>query len=465
MKLPMLDIKNLTSNQVGAVDHIYSTDNTLLVADMGAGKTVVALTAASELLRDGHLKRILVISTIKVAKNVWATEPKIWKHLKHLNIDLALGDEKTRRLALGGNCEIVCINFENLAWLSEFYGSDLTGMFDGLIIDEVSKLKSNSGTNFKKMKKHIKKFNWRLTMTGTPVSEDWTGLYGEMFMTDGGDALGKSKQKYLDKYFYPTDYERRNWKLIPNMDEKILNKIGDVLYHLPDYRHELPELIEYNILTDMNAHMEILYNNFKRDCIAQLNDAEIIAPNAAALSGKLQQIAQGFMYSPDGSVNLLDALKIARLKELLKIRGGGSLGPARAEPPRLSPGPVVIVYWFKQDLTYLTDAFPSGVQLDGAQTIADWNAGKIPILFLQPRSAGHGLNLARGGSNMVFYSPLWSNDLVKQTIARLWRRGQKDVVRVFHLLMRNTVDELISARIDDKTQYHALLIKHLTAQK
>lgn len=443
----MLKESMLTIDQAAGIDHIYSNDSTLLVADMGSGKTVCALTAASELLRDGVLKRILVVSTIKVAKNVWATEPSKWEHLKHLNVALALGSERERLDGIGAlnSSDIVCINFENLKWLCEYMPNFMI-FIDGIIIDEVSKLKSNSGSNFKALRKHIAKFKWRLTMTGTPVSEDWTGLFGEMFMSDGGKALGKNKQKYLDAHFYPTDYERRNWKLIPGQDVEILKKIGDTLYHLPDYRHELPELKEHTITVSMDDHTRIMYNNFKRDCITSLNDIEIVAPNAAALSGKLQQICQGFMYSEDGTVNRMKTLKLDRLKALLTgVRE-----------------PVIIVYWFKQDLVYLKEAFPLGVVLDDAKSIEDWNLGRTSILFLQPRSAGHGLNLAHGGADMVFYSQVWSNDLVKQTIARLWRRGQTKPVNVTHLLIDDSIDGLMSARIESKTEYHKLLIKHLS---
>jgi SNF2 family DNA or RNA helicase len=443
----MLGLKDLTEDQKKGIDHIYNADSTLLVADMGAGKTVCALTAASELLQDGELKRILVVSTIKVAKNVWATEHKKWSHLEHLYIDLALGDNLNRHKAIFGDAEITCINFENLSWLCENFGEHLTDMFDGIIIDEVSKLKSNSGSNFKALRKHIGKFKWRLAMTGTPVSEDWTGLFGEMFMTDGGVALGKSKQKYLDQHFYPTDYERRNWKLIPGQDVEILNKIGDKLYHLPDYRHELPDLIEHDILIDADEHTRIMYANFKRDCIMQLNDTEIVAPNAAALVGKLQQICQGFTYSTNGTVNKMATHKLDYLMDMDCIK---------------NKEPTVIVYWFKQDLAYLQDAFPEGVLLDGPDTIAQWNAGNISILFLQPRSAGHGLNLAIGGFNMIFYSMIWSNDLTKQSIARLWRRGQLHTVHVYNIMLKDTVDQLIGSRIASKTENHALLIKHLT---
>ena len=442
-----LNLTDLTPDQHSAINHIYENDSTLLVADMGAGKTVCAMTAASELLKDKQLKRILVVSTIKVARNVWATEYNKWDQLKCLNVALALGSAADRADAIISDAEMVCINFENLVWYVSEYGIH---NFDGLIIDEVSKLKSNGGSNFKALRKIIKKFKWRLTMTGTPVSEDWTGLFGEMLMTDGGASLGRNKTKFLEAHFYPTDYERRNWALIPEQDRAILKKIGSILYHLPDYRHLLPKLIETNVDVPMSAHTEIMYKAFKRDCILKLNDSEIAAPNAAALTGKLQQIAQGFMYGEDGITHKLETHKLGVLKELPSIK---------------NKIPTIIVYWFKQDLDYLKSAFPEAVMLENSLNIDAWNAGTIDILLLQPRSAGHGLNLAQGGSNMVFYSQLWSNDLHKQTIARLWRRGQTRRVNVTHLMLENSIDYIIGARISDKSKYQKLLIKHLTASK
>jgi hypothetical protein len=204
-------------------------------------------------------------------------------------------------------------------------------------------------------------------------SEDWTGLFGEMFMTDGGVALGKNKSKYLEQHFYPTDYERRNWKLIPGQEKNILKRIGDNIYHLPDYRHELPDLIEHDILIDADDHTKTMYKNFKRNCVLILDDSEVIAPNTAVLVSKLQQICQAFTYSTNGTVNRMSTHKLDYLMDMDCIK---------------NKEPTVIVYWFKQDLAYLQDAFPNGVLLDGPDSIAQWNAGNISILFLQPRSVG-----------------------------------------------------------------------------
>ena len=440
----MLGLKNLTPDQNECVTHLFEQDSTLLVADMGSGKTVCAMTAAAELLASKFVNKILVITTIKVAQNVWATEHQKWSHLTHLKVAMALGSEQDREVGLAAKADLICINFENLRWLCETLGNDLVKKFDGLIIDEVSKLKSNSGSNFKAIKKYIRKFKWRLTMTGTPVSEDWTGLFGQIYMTDGGKALGKNKQRYLENYFYPTDFQQRNWSLLPDQDARILTKIKPLLYHLPDYRHELPDLIEQDIIIDMPGHSKKLYSQFKKTMVADFNNSEIAAQNSAALTGKLQQICQGFMYG-ENTIFEMDNPKLDMLKDLV------------AENSK----PKIIVYWFKHDLKNLQKVFPDGVVLKNPGDVEKWNKGKINLLFLQPRSAAHGLNLASGGHQIIFYSMVWSNDLYLQTIARLWRRGAKNSVTVKKLIMENTIDEIINLRLADKKKYQALLLSHI----
>ena len=440
----MLGLKNLTPDQNECVTHLFEHDSTLLVADMGAGKTVCAMTAAAELLASKFVNKILVITTIKVAQNVWATEHQKWSHLTHLKVAMALGSEQDREVGLAAKADLICINFENLRWLCETLGNDLVKKFDGLIIDEVSKLKSNSGSNFKAIKKYIRKFKWRLTMTGTPVSEDWTGLFGQIYMTDGGKALGKNKQRYLENYFYPTDFQQRNWSLLPDQDARILTKIKPLLYHLPDYRHELPDLIEQDIIIDMPGHSKKLYSQFKKTMVADFNNSEIAAQNSAALTGKLQQICQGFMYG-ENTIFEMENPKLDMLKNLV------------AENSK----PKIVVYWFKHDLKNLQKVFPDGVVLKNPSDVDAWNRGKINLLFLQPRSAAHGLNLASGGHQIIFYSMVWSNDLYLQTIARLWRRGAKNSVTVKKLLMQNTIDEIINLRLSDKKKYQTLLLSHI----
>lgn len=446
----MLEFDLLTDDQQSAIDRAYGHDNTLLIADMGAGKTVCALTAAAELLAEGVVKRILVVATLKICNNVWRSEHKLWSHLHHLSVAIATGDAAKRSAAIESDADIVCINFDNLAWFAEKYGAKK--LFDGYIIDEVTKLKNAGGANFKKFRKHIKSFKWRLCMTGTPVSEDWVSLYGLCMMTDAGQALGTNKQKFLERYFYPTDYEQRNWAIRSELEAQALTKkISHLVHVLPDYRSELPDLDVIDVPVGMTLEVEMQYKELAKTSVLDLGgDAEtVVAQNAAVLSGKLHQFTQGFLYGEDGeTVNKMHRLKMSEISHLMRSGIGA---------------PVVICYWFKEDLNRLKRMFPDAATLDDDANVERWNNGEIDILLLQPRSAGHGLNLAKGGYIMIFYSMVWSNDLNRQTVARLWRRGQTQNVKIYRIILEGSIDEVIAARVEDKQGHHERLLSHINS--
>jgi len=443
----MLEYDLLTDDQQNAITRLFDHDETLIIADMGAGKTVCALTAIDEYIDKvpGSSFKVLVLGTLKVCNNVWKQEQQRWRHLSGLNVAIATGTAEERIAAIESDADIVCMNFENLPWFFDMYGN--THGFGGLVIDEVSKLKNSGGSQFKKLRHQIKYFSWHVSMTGTPVAEDFIGLFGECLITDGGKALGRNKQKYLDMYFYPTDYERRNWKLLPGSAEKILDKIKNLTSVMPDYRHELPPLNIRDVIVEQDAKTVRLYKQMKANMLIELAGAEVVAQNAAVLTQKLQQIAQGFIYPEAGFVGVpnVNTVKLDKLSEILS---------GLSEP-------VMVVYWFKEDLKRLQKKFPLGRTLKAARDIEDWNAGRVQLMFVQPRSMGHGLNLAEGGYNMVFYSMVWSNDLIKQVIARLWRRGQKHPVTVRRIIMKDTVDEIMITRTAGKEIHHDVFIEHL----
>lgn len=443
----MLEYDLLSTDQLAAIDRAYECDDTLMVADMGAGKTVCALTAASELLSEGVVKRVFVLATLKICNNVWKQEAAKWSHLTHLNVAIATGSRAERSAAIEDmSADIVCINFDNLAWFAEEYGDKK--LFDGYIIDEVTKLKSTGGSNFKKFRKYIKTFKWRLCMTGTPVSENWESLFGICFMTDGGEALGRNKQKFLDAHFYATDYQRRNWEVLPLQDAAIMKKVGHLIHVMPDYRHELPDLNPHVHKVPMDEKTKALYRELQNTMM--LEGEDVVATNAAVLSGKLQQLTQGFLYSENSATTQVNTSKLDELWRLVHTN---------------AKTPIIIVYWYKEDLERLQKLYPHAATLDDDKNIERWNNGEIDILLLQPRSAGHGLNLAQGGYTMIFYSMVWSNDLNKQTIARLWRRGQKYAVELHMLIMGGSIDEIIASRIEDKEEHHKRLLSHFNIGK
>jgi hypothetical protein len=405
---------------------------------MGAGKTVCALTAASELLCDGVCSRILVVAPLKVCNKVWRQEHLKWSHLEHLNVGIATGSEANRKAAIESDAEIVVINFENLKWLFKHYKKN---NFDGLIVDELSKLKASGGSNFKALRPQRKKMKWAVGMTGTPVSENWLGLYGQMLIVDGGAALGTRKDKYLGQYFYPTDYNQYNWELRDGSAEQIADVIRDVVHVMPDYRGELKPKEHIRITVALPETVRDIYNTLRDDfCID-----EIEAPNAAVLTGKLQQVAAGFLYREDQPALELHTAKLEALAAWV------------------GKEPLMVCYWFKHELAALQAQYPEAMTLDEKGAVEEWNAGRLNMLLVHPRSGGHGLNLAPGGALIVWLSPTWSRDLFEQTNARLWRRGQTKVVRVVELLCFDTVDDVVAARVESKADYHTLLLEHFTA--
>jgi len=442
----LLSVSLLTHSQEAAVTRLYDYNHTFLVAKMGTGKTVICLTAAAELLFDDQIKRVLVIAPKKVCDEVWAHESALWDHLNHLTVAVATGTPKQRKEAVLSNTDILVINYENVVWLIDNHRR--SHGCDGLIIDELTKLKESGGAVAKKLRRRVNDFTWRVGMTGTPVSEDYTGLYGQMLMIDAGKALGTSKERYLNSYFFPTDYDRRNWMLRPGSAAVVADLIRPVLHVMDDYRHTLPPIEHWEEVVTLPPLAREMYKALKRDLLLQFDDGSaIVADNAAVLAGKLQQLANGFLYDRVAGVTIAaHDVKIRAVQELVAEAGG----------------PVLIAYWFDEDRQRIENAFNCPTRID-KNTVRDWNAKRLNVLGIHPRSAGHGLNLAKGGATVIWYGPQWSRDLYEQTIARLWRTGQTETVRVFTVIAEGTVDEIIVDRVNGKGEFDKLLMAHLRA--
>jgi hypothetical protein len=454
-----LSYENLTKEQIDAVDRLYDYDNTLLIAFMGSGKTVVALTALNELIANNVLNRILILAPKKVCESVWSCEHEQWQHLQDVSIAVATGTPKNRADAIQSDARIVVTNFENLPWLvnqTEFK------QFDGLLVDELTKLKGG-GAQFKALRKHIKQFKWRTGMTGTLVSENLESLFYQAMIVDNGKTFGKNKQNFLFKYFYPTDRNGYKWAVKPNADKEITTAFKPFIHSLPDYRDSLPSIAYLDIATPLPPHAIKIYDAMRKGMEAEGVTAESVAIQVM----KLQQIATGFLYrdDPDDVVNIHNAKLEAvekYLKPTEKIGENGSSGNFESN--------VVIVYQFKEELARLRDAYPDAPVLGAGVTaerlnaiVTDWNDGRVPVLLLHPKSAGHGLNLAKGGRVLIWFSPVWSRDLFDQTNARLWRRGQSRPVEIVQLIAPDTVEPLIQSRVEDKAGFMAVFLSHLTA--
>jgi thymidine kinase len=442
----MLNYTQLDNDQLNLIDRIYDNDVNFIYATMGSGKTVCALTAVSELLNDTEVRRVLIIAPLRPAIEVWASEHKKWSHLEHLNVALACGNPKQRLAAIKSDADIVVINIENLVW---FFDAFKHGHgFDCLVIDELSKFGNNGSKCVKKLKTYTNDFKHKTGLTASPTHEGFDRLYAQTLVLDGGTRFGRNKQKFLETFFFSTDYEQRNWELIPNMEPILMSKIEEIFYSMPDYTHTLPLLAEKHVHFELTEAGKKQYSAFKSHSVLELGVGTIVADNAAVLSGKLEQLTSGFVYCDDDVYDL--GVGLPRKAEFISLR------------MRLANTKCLIFYTLEEEKEQIKSALMGNCSfIHDKGAIERWNKGAIDNLVLHPKSASHGLNLASGGHTIICYSPIWSNDAFKQLVARVWRRGQVHDVSVFTLVCDGTVDEVKVKRITDKEEYDKLLRAHI----
>ena len=446
-----MHLSDLTPEQQAAVEFMLAGEDALLALDVGFGKTVVALTGAKYKLEKGEVNRWLVLAPLLVATDTWAQEPAQWDHLRDLNVAIACGSEAQRREAIESNAEIVVINYENLAWLLEQYPrkSKFDPLpFDGLIADEIDKLKSVSSNRFKAFRNRIGVFNSRIGLTGSLVPNDLTELWGAVYMVDGGTSFGRSFYDWRKRYFYPIDYNQYQWRPFEGTAQKLLDKISDITFRAET--HDLPRVDFVEPATmRLDPQTLAIYKKLERDLIVMLeqDDITIEAANEAVLSGKLQQITAGFSYSGTGKAREAHWHSREKFLWLQMLRS------------RLAGEQLLVFYHFTEELAELKRIYPDLRYLGGKvsntrarQNIAMWNAGKINMLALHPASAGHGLNLQKSGAHHIAFLTLpWSGGMLKQVIGRLARRGQSaPVIYVHTALYDNSVDRLVYDTVIEK---------------
>ena len=418
-------------HQEHGVDFITSRPASALWWDMGLMKTITALTGAVHMLNDFAIERVLVVAPKRVAESVWHREAAVWEHTKHLTVARAVGTEKERRAAIAEKADITVINRENVPWLV----SKCPWEWDGTILDEAHSFKSRSATRFRAMRAVRKKVRWMVQLTGTPAPNKLLDLWSQIFLLDGGAALGKSFTAYRDTYFF-SDYMGYSWTPHKWAEAKIYERIGHLVMSLKDdERVKLPERIDNLIWVDLPAPAMKQYRDLEKNFLLQHDKGTITAQNAAVLSGKLTQAANGFLYRPGEEALHLHDAKLEALKEIIEQQDGR---------------PTLVVYNFKEDLAALRRAFPKAVLFESTSDEDNWNAGKIEILLVHPASAGEGLNLQHGGSTMVWYGIPWSLGQYLQMNKRLHRQGQLSTVVIHHILSRKTIDVTMLAAINGK---------------
>lgn len=414
-----------------AIDYIETHPVAAVLLDMGLGKTVISLTAIADLLFDSfEAHRILVVAPLRVARDTWPAEISKWQHLKHLTYAVAVGTVKERKAALSAGADITIINRENLGWLIDSSGLEFN--YDMVIIDELSSFKNHKSKRFQSLMKVRPKVKRIIGLTGTPSSNGLMDLWAEFKLLDFGERLGRFITHYRNNYFIP---DKRNGEIIysykpmPYAEDAIYRKISDITISMKSTDHlQMPELITSQYEVQLSENEEQRYEELKADFILELPEGEITAANAASLTGKLSQLANGAIYDDEGNIVEFHDRKLDALEDIIESANGK---------------PLLVAYWFMHDLQRIKKRFDVR-EIKTSKDIIDWNNGDIPVAVIHPASAGHGLNLQAGGSTLIWFGLTWSLELYQQTNARLWRQGQSSgTVVIEHIITKGTIDERI----------------------
>ena len=434
-----------------AIDYIESHSIAAVLLDMGLGKTSITLTAINDLLFDSfEVHKVLVVAPLRVARDTWSAEIEKWEHLRELRYSVAVGSEQERISALRKQADIYIINRENIQWLVEESG--LPFDYDMAVIDELSSFKNHQSKRFKAFMKVRPKLKRIVGLTGTPASNGLMDLFAEFKLLDMGERLGRFIGQYRNAYFQP---DKRNgmmiysYKPLPDTEQRIYDKISDITISMKAADHlTMPELISTECVVQLSDKEWEKYDRLKKDLVLSTEDNEVTAANAASLSNKLSQMANGAVYSDDESVIEIHDRKLDALEDIIESMNGK---------------PLLVAYWFKHDLERIKRRFDVR-EIKSSRDISDWNSGKIPIAVIHPASAGHGLNLQQGGSALVWFGLTWSLELYQQTNARLWRQGQTaDTVVIQHIIAKGTIDEQIMKALKTKDTTQAALIAAVKA--
>ena len=448
----MLTRNDLHKYQKVCVEHIITHPYCGLFLDMGLGKTATTLTAINDLIYDYcEISSVLVIAPKRVAESVWQEEAEKWEHLKHLRFSKIIGNPTQRINAVRETkADIYIISRDNVAWLCALYGGGNLP-FDMVVVDELSSFKSYKSVRFKALRNARLYLKRLVGLTGTPAPNGLIDLWAQLYLIDRGDRLEKTISRYREKYFRPgrtNGHVVYSYDLMNDSEYLIHKKIEDICISMraEDYL-ELPEKTDNYIKLKMPKNLVKKYEDFEKNKVLELikiesePTLEINAVNAAALSNKLLQFANGAIYDDEKNIFQIHDIKLEALKEIIENSNG-------------KPVLVAWTYQFDRDRIkeYLKEYAPR--ELKTSKDIEDWNAGKVQVMLAHPASAGHGLNLQAGGNIIVWFGQTWSLELYQQFNARLYRQGQQNHVIINHLILQGTHDEDVirALKAKDKTQ-------------
>jgi SNF2 family DNA or RNA helicase len=437
--------------QTYATNFILEHPVAAVLLEMGLGKSVITLTAIYELMLNRfEVQKVLVIAPLRVARDTWPAEIEKWEHLEGLTYSVAIGMEAERLAALRCPAHLYLINRENVDWLITKSGIPFD--FDMVVIDELSSFKSHAAKRFKSLLRVRPMVKRMVGLTGTPSSNGLMDLWAEFRILDMGQRLGRYITHYRNNFFVP---DKRNQQMVfsykprPGAEDAIYRLISDITISMKSADFlKMPECIINEVPVALSEKEWSVYQALKEDMVVDLKDEEIDAVNAAALSGKLLQMANGAVYNEEKEVIHIHDRKLDALEDLIEGANGK---------------PVLVAYWYNHDLQRIKERF-SVREIKTSQDIKDWNNGNIPVAVIHPASAGHGLNIQFGGSTIIWFGLTWSLELYQQTNARLWRQGQKSTVVIHHIIAKDTIDEDVMKALRKKEKIQSALIDSVKAR-
>jgi SNF2 family DNA or RNA helicase len=432
-----------------------------LFLDPGLGKTSIVLAAAKLLLREKLVDAVLVIAPLRVCYSVWPAEAQKWLDFGELKLELLHGADKDK--ALRRKADVYIINPEGLQWL---FGANNFGHLKKrgrlmLVIDESTRFKHTRTHRFKLLRPHIPAFARRVILTGTPAPNGLLDLFGQIFILDGGHALGQYVSHYRTRWFVPTGYGGYTWEPRENAEKEIYRAIKPLVIRMDERDYlELPPKIENDVYVDLPPRAREIYRSLEDELFAALDGGEVTAANAAVAMMKCSQVANGGLFI-DAQAGLWENIHDAKTEAVVDL------------VDELAGKPTLIAYDFRHDLDRLTEALGRDTPYIGGgvspkesdRIIAAWNKGKIPVLLGQPQSLSHGVNMQQGGRAVIWHSLTWNLEDYEQFVRRIWRQGQKMRVFVHRVLARHTVDMIKLSALTLKARTQGALLHALKAYR
>jgi hypothetical protein len=441
----------LRDYQEKAADFLYENDRAMILAPVGAGKTALTLTAMQDMLRYGVVKRWLVLAPKRVCTDVWPVEQPKWA--TDMPLAVAVGTPAQRAQALHSGFPVVVTNYDNIQWLAE---QELD--FDGIVFDELTKLKNPSGKRFKALSKVIDSIKIRWGLTGSFTSNGLEDVFGQCKIINQ-ELLGRAKGAFMQQYFVLVNKDFGEWEPRVNSLAQVMERIKPATFLLDagEYADKLPPCHTVEMKCDLADRTP--YEKMKKDFVIEFKDVQITAVNAGVVTGKLQQMAGGWVYETTTTVSDTPGrMNVTKTPIWFSTHKFDMLDELIEENQHDN---TIIVYNYIEELAELKRRYPHAQTINDDKAIERWNDGKVELLLIHPKSAGHGLNLQHGGNKMIFVSLPWSLELYEQTVGRLHRSGQKHAVWVYLLLTNKTIDERIWGALGDKRAISDIALEEL----